>query len=148
MTGVREETVATVVESSLRKLQFSAGEKEYLARAIQRLKANWFEDKDRQLAVLNVKLQQVSERLNRLTDAYLDQAVERDLYDERKTDLLFEKRAIEDQLRNLGSGKTSIPDILQKFIELVGEAYSLYQTNDSRQKTSVAQYRHLEPRGR
>jgi DNA invertase Pin-like site-specific DNA recombinase len=128
MTGVREEAVATVIETNLQRLQFSTKEKEYLASAIRRLKANWFEEKERQLGALNVKLQQVSERLNRLTDAYLEQVIERDLYQERKTALLFEKRAIDDQLRDFASGKVSVPDALQKFIELAGSAYSLYQT--------------------
>jgi site-specific DNA recombinase len=128
MKGIREEAVALVVERSLRKLQFSAGEKEYFAVAIQRLKANWFQEKEKQLGNLNVKLQQVAERLTRLTDVYLDQALERDLYEERKTALLFERRAIEDQLRDFKTNKKSIPDELQKFVELAGDAYSLYQT--------------------
>ena len=128
MKGIREEAVASVVEQNLQRLQFSAEEKEYLAAAIQRLKANWFQEKEQRLVVLNVKLQQVSERQKRLTDAYLDQAVERDLYEARKTALFFEKRAIEDQLKDFTNNKRSVPDELHRFIELAGDSYSLYQT--------------------
>jgi hypothetical protein len=128
MKGMREEAVATVVERNLRELQFTGAEREYLAERIQVLKANWFQEKERQLGNLNMKFQQVSERLNRLTDAFLDGTVEKELYEERKTALLFEKRAIEDQLNDLKTGRRSIPDEVEKFIELAGSAYSLYQT--------------------
>ena len=38
----------------------------------------------RQVAALNMKLQQTADRLNRLTDAYVDQALERDLFEQRQ----------------------------------------------------------------
>jgi site-specific DNA recombinase len=128
MKGMREEAVTTVVERSLRELEFTEAEKDYLATRIQVLKANWFEEKEKQLGNLNLTLQQVSERLNRLTDAYLDGTIEKETYEERKAALLFEKRAIEDRLNDLKTGKASIPEEVQKFIELAGDAYSLYQT--------------------
>jgi site-specific DNA recombinase len=128
MKGIREDAVTTVVERSLRELQFTEAEKDYLAKRIQVLKANWFEEKEKQVGNLNLKLQQVSERLNRLTDAFLDGTVDKEAYEERKTTLLFERRAIEDRLKDLKTGKTSIPQEVQNFIELAGDAYSLYQT--------------------
>ena len=115
-------------ERSLRELQFTGAEKDYLAKRIQVLKANWFKEKEKQLGNLNVTFQQVSERLNRLTDAYLDGTVDKELYEDRKAALLFEKRAIEDRLSDLKTGKTSIPEEVQKFLELAGDAYSLYKT--------------------
>jgi site-specific DNA recombinase len=128
MKGIREESVATVVGRMLRDLEFTQAEKEYLAKRIQRLKANWFEEKERQLGNLNVTLQHVSERLNRLTDAYLDGTIEKEIYEERKAALLFERRGIEDRLNDLKMGKTSIPEEIQKFLELAGDAYSVYKT--------------------
>ena len=125
---MREETIVRAVEQGLRALQFTNAEKGYLAKRIQVLKANWFEEKEKQVGNLNVRLVQVSERLNRLTDVFLEGTVEKEVYEERKTALLFEKRAIEDQLNDFKTGKTSIPAKVQEFVELAGEAYSLYQT--------------------
>jgi len=128
MKVIREETVASVVEQNLRELQFTDAEKDYLAKRIQALKAHWFEEKEKQLGNLDVTVQQVSERLSRLTDAFLDGTVEKEMYEERKTSLLFERRAIEERLKDLKTGKTSIPDEVQKLLELAGDAYSLYKT--------------------
>jgi DNA invertase Pin-like site-specific DNA recombinase len=128
MKAIREEAVSTVVEQRLRTLQFTDAEKAYLATRIQALKANWFIEKEKQFGNLNMTFQQTSERLSRLTDAFLDGTIEKEIYEERKTSLLFEKRAIEDRLNDLKTGKTSITEEVQKFIELAGDAYSLYQT--------------------
>jgi site-specific DNA recombinase len=128
MKGIREETVAAVVEESLRKLQFTDAERDYIVTRIQALKASWFKEKEKQLGNLNVKFQQVAEHLSRLTDAFLDGTIEKEIYEDRKTSLLFEKRAIEDRLIDLRSNKSSIPEEVQKYIELAGDAYSLYKT--------------------
>lgn len=127
-TSVREEVVQSVIEVNLETLTFSDRERSYLATRILELKANWVRQREQQLSNMNVKLQQVTERLNRLTDAFLDGTIEKDLYEERKEALLFEKRAIEDQLNDVKSGKTSLPEMLGKYVELAGDAYSLYQT--------------------
>lgn len=132
--AIREEAVATVVEQNLRQLQFTDAERNYLVTRIQTLKAHWFEEKEKELGTLNVKLQKVSEHLIRLTDAFLDGTIEKEIYEERKASLLFEKRAIEDRLNDLRSNKTSIPEEVQKFLELAGDAYSSYQTPISRKK--------------
>jgi hypothetical protein len=128
LKSIREEAIANVVEEKLDRLEFSAGEKAYLAIAIQKLKANWLQEREKLLAGSTVKLEQVSQRLTRLTDAFLDGTIEKDFFEERKTALLFEKRSIEDQLNLLKDPKRSIPDTIQKFIELAGTAYSLYKT--------------------
>jgi DNA invertase Pin-like site-specific DNA recombinase len=127
-TGIREDRVSRAIEENLEKLRFSGAEKTYLVRAIERLKQNWVVEQERQVAALNMKLQQIADRLNRLTDAYLDQALERDLFEQRKTTLLLEKRAIEDQMTTMRSNDPSVPEALQKFVELAHDACFLYRT--------------------
>jgi chromosome segregation ATPase len=140
MKGMREEAVTTVVEQSLRELEFTQAEKEYLAKRIKVLKAGWFEEKEKQLGNLNVTLQHVSDRLNRLTDAYLDGTIEKEIYEERKAALLFERRAIEDRLNDLKTGKTSIPEIPRTRRRRV----FIVQNADHGEKASTPQNSHLE----
>ena len=99
-TNVREDVVAASVSQELMKLQFTEPEKDFLRARIVQLKASWMEDRERHLHTLNLKIQQITERLNRLTDAYLDQVLDRDLFEERKAAMIFERRAIEDTLRD------------------------------------------------
>jgi site-specific DNA recombinase len=135
--GIREEKVTALVEQSLGRLEFTQAERDYMAARTRELKTHWFEEKEKQVGNLALRVQQVSERLNRLTDAFIDGTLEKELYEERKAALLFERRAIEDQVNSLKTGKTSTPQELQRFIELAGDAYSLYQTSITEKKRQL-----------
>ncbi len=124
---IREERIAGFVEESLARLRFSPAEMDYLKTATERLKREWIEAKDRQLAALTMKLKQVGDRLTRLTDAFLDQTIDKSLFEDRKQGLLFERRSIEEHLGAMKNNPDGVPARLQKFLELAGRMYSLYQ---------------------
>jgi hypothetical protein len=72
--------------------------------------------------------------LSRLTDAFLDGNIEKALFDEKKKTLLLERREIEDRLSEMRNGNPSVPEQLEKFLELTEKAYSLYKTDDLEKK--------------
>jgi len=123
-----------VTTNALERLQFSEGEKAYLKRFTEELKENWIKDKEQALANLKVRTEKVNERLNRLTDAYLEGALERDLFEERKGALLFERQAIQGKIKDYAENKTSTPQLLEQFLELAGNAWMLYQEAEPEQK--------------
>jgi site-specific DNA recombinase len=125
--SIREVTIEALVIAELTKLTFSVQELRYLTERNKELKERWVHDKELALMNLRVKYEQITERLTRLTDAYLDQTVEKDLFEERKVALLFERQAVSASIKNLSENGTSIPLELQKFIELAGDMYSLYR---------------------
>jgi len=126
-TTVREDAIITLASEQLKKLEFTPREQRFLRERTIQLKASWIADREQHLQALKVKIQQVTERLNRLMDAYLDQALERDMFEERKATLLQDRRALEDTLAGYQSNRLSVPEELEKFLELAGSAYSLYQ---------------------
>jgi DNA invertase Pin-like site-specific DNA recombinase len=131
---VREDEIAAAVHEALKALAFSPDEKSYLTERITELKATWMKDRGAHLQALTMRITQVSERLNRLTDAYLDQALEKELFEERKTALIQERRMLEEKMRDYEANRRSVPDELQRFVELAGDAYSLYQMADTAKK--------------
>jgi site-specific DNA recombinase len=70
ITGIREEAVQAVITSSLTALEFTPEEKTYLASRIRELKERWIKDKELTIANLQLRIQQITERLTKLTDAY------------------------------------------------------------------------------
>jgi DNA invertase Pin-like site-specific DNA recombinase len=136
-TAIREESVCAVVESNLKRLEFSDAERTYLLHATSDLKKNWIAESDRQSAALKMNVQQIAERLKRLTDAYIDQALEKELFEERKTALLLERRSVEEQLGHLNEGRQSVPEILQKFLGLADKAYFLYKIANPERKRQM-----------
>jgi hypothetical protein len=135
--GIREEAIEETVLQRIQNLRFSAAEKEYLAEAVRKLKADWIAIKERQLSTLDVRRQNVAERLTTLTDAYLDHMIDKDTFEERKTSLLFERHEIDDQIADLKSGKRSVPDELQRFLELAGNTYLLYKSGALEKKRQL-----------
>ncbi len=133
-TSVREDGIVSAVHEALKVLAFSPEEKTYLMGRITELKANWIENREAYLQTLTMRLTQVIERMNRLTDAYLDQALDKELFEERKTALVKERRMLEDQRRDYEANRRSVPEELQKFVELAGDAYSLYKMADPAKK--------------
>jgi len=133
-TIVREDGIVSAVHEALMALAFSPEEKTYLMGRITELKANWIENREAHLQALTMRLTQVIERLNRLTDAYLDQALDKELFEERKTALIQERRMLDDQKRDYEANRRSVPEELQKIVELAGDAYSLYKMADLAKK--------------
>jgi DNA invertase Pin-like site-specific DNA recombinase len=136
-TIIREEVIAGTVVDALQRLQFSEEEKAYLTERIAELKANWIKDRESALQAMKMRTEQVIERLNRLTDAYLDQALEKEMFEERKTALIHERRTLEDRMKDYETNRRSVPEELQEFVELAGSAYSLYQIADPAKKRRV-----------
>jgi site-specific DNA recombinase len=134
VTGIRQEAVQEVFQRALADLQFSLEEKAYLAKVIQDLKARWIADKEQTMNNLHGRIQQITERLAKLTDAFLEGLIERDLFEERKVALHGERQAIQGTLNNFAANRVSVPEALEKFLELAGSAYSSYQEAITDQK--------------
>jgi hypothetical protein len=91
------------------------------------LRATWNDDQKDHTKALELRLNQIQERLNRLTDAYIDQAIERELFEKRKSSLLLEQKGIEEKIAQMKEGGQSVPDRLAKFLELAESAYLQYE---------------------
>jgi site-specific DNA recombinase len=133
-TSIREEVIDERIVTELQKLTFTAPERECLLDVLKEQKDNWVKSSEQEFTALSARCQQATERLNRLTDAYLDGSIERDLFDERKKALLFERTAMNDRLREMKDNPAAVPARLQKFLELAEAAYSLYKEGNSDQK--------------
>jgi site-specific DNA recombinase len=136
-TGIREDVIENAVTERLRALEFTEAEKQYLASAIRELKARWIADREQSLKNLEARRERLTERLTRLTDAYLDGTIEKDLFDERKAAILFDRQAIQGSITSLQAHGTSIPDLIQGFLERAGSLYSSYQRASTEQKRRI-----------
>lgn len=145
MTGVREEAVEQRITEVLSPLSLTPEELEEIRGKIHALRENWDGERHREMRAVTLELGNLRERLNRLTDAYLDQMVDKQAFEERRTSFLFEEKAIEDRMREIRDGKHSLPDRLDKFLELVKALCCNLQNGDFRRKARNTPIRHLEP---
>jgi len=119
---IREEVVQEGFSQLLRMLHFTDREKEYFRSRIVRLREDWTTRQQDEIRSLKLRLDQTKDRLNRLTDAYLDQALDKTMFEERKNSLLLEQKDAEENLANLHRHGSRGMERLEKFLELVGDA--------------------------
>jgi len=126
-TGIREEAVEAEALGRLEPLQFSDRERAYLKQKIARLKQDWSGEQEALSNALNLRLSQLQVRLGRLTDAFIDGVIEKELFEERKAALLMERKDLEENLAGTRDNSRSVPDQLAEFLELAGSAYLQYE---------------------
>ena len=124
-TGVREEKVDAAFTAAVDPLRFASDDRVLLLEKLTILKEELFQKWQADTAANRLLLGQLRERLDHLTDAYIDRLIEKDVFETRKASLLQEIKRMEERTAQ-PAGATV--DRLSKFLELAGDAYLLYKT--------------------
>jgi DNA invertase Pin-like site-specific DNA recombinase len=126
-TSIREDLAEAETSHFFKQVQFSEEEKAYFRPKVLAMRETWTTRLDEEIQSQNLKLAHVKDRLNRLTDAYLDQALDKTMFEERKKALLWEQKGVEEQLADLSRRNSEYPKRLEQFLELTGTAWLSYQ---------------------
>ncbi len=133
-TCIREEKVESEVLRQLSLLQLSPIERAYLKQEVARLSDVDQDNREKVGIATQLRISQIDDRLNRLTDAYIDQVVDKNVYAQRKKALLLERKGIEESLEAWAEGKQ---ETLAEFLERADTAYFLYKTGNTDQKRNL-----------
>jgi hypothetical protein len=125
-TSIREDEAAAVVEQYLLALRFDDEEKACCQEIMAKATENWSSQQEEEVKSAQLRLSQVKDRLNRLTDAYLDAVLDRPTFEARKQALQLEQRAVEETLRDPAHGAKSLTKI-QRYLEHAGDAWLSHQ---------------------
>ena len=118
-TCLREEEVERFVQDTLEKVRLSQREEELMVvDLVARLESASKEEKDLMVGI-RLNLDQLDARLGRLTDAYIDRIVDKEMFEERKNGLLHERASLNDRLDDLASGTVSLQSKVANFLELI-----------------------------
>lgn len=137
ITSIRETAVEMELSAIFDTLSFTDAEMKYMAERIKIIRQTWTEDREAQTKSLDIQLAQVKDRLDRLTDAFLDGVVEKQLFQEKKAKLLMDQKSIEENLATIGRKTQSQPDRLAKFLELASSAQLSYQNALTQEKREL-----------
>lgn len=121
-TSVREEIAETAVSNLVQRIRFDDDEKAYFRPKVIELRKTWATQKEEEIKSAKLQLDSIKNRLNRLTDAYLDGTLDKAMFEQRKAALLMDQKTAEENLSKLT--EDVIPyDKLEKFLELAGNAW-------------------------
>jgi hypothetical protein len=126
-TSVREDMAEAEASRFFEQVRFSEEEKAYFRPKVMEMREDWTTRLDEEIQSQNLKLAHVKDRLNRLTDAYLDQTLDKNMFEERKKALLLEQKGVEENLSDLNRRNAEHPKRLEQFLELSGTAWLSYQ---------------------
>ena len=136
-TAVREESVAESVLHRFADLRLSDDERRYIACELRKLKGENAKSIEDAAVALKLRLSQIEERTNRVTDAYIDRLLEKDAFEERKKALLMERKGVEERLAEVTTGRLKISEELEHFLERAGGAYSAYKIGNLEEKREL-----------
>jgi site-specific DNA recombinase len=126
-TSVTESAIQEAVTQEFKRLSLRATEIEWieeLASERRKTAGPTIEEEIRQLRLQIVALEQ---RQNRLTDAFIDGAIERVDFEKRKATLMLERSDLDHRLASCEAGHSEVMLEMEKKIELIKHAWLLHE---------------------
>ncbi len=135
---VREEVIEQAVLETFKKLEFSDEEKSIVDETISRMKIDDSKRREEIVKSLELQISQIDGRINRLTDALVDQLVDKQTFEQRKTALLLERKGIEEKFKEWTvDNRLTVSEELAHFLERASGAYSAYKVGKFEEKREL-----------
>lgn len=137
MKCVREGAVEAVLEHALRKLELTKDELRLYVETLDTLAKEERVTETKARGALQLRLDSLAKRLERLTDALLDQIVDEDTYESKRQSLVLERNELEEKPRSLDENPTASLDAVRRYLELAREAWLSYEAGESAQRREL-----------
>ena len=124
---MRERTIENLLLKSFETIQLFPEEVAVLEQLLTETKNNWSFKQLELIRANKMQLARISEKLERLTDCYIEQGLDKETFEKRKTVLLIEIKQNENAQLNLQHGKDAILLQTQNFFELSKSVIKSYE---------------------
>ena len=137
---LREERINDALADAFAPLQLNEAEVAYAQHWIQRKRTNRSDWQKQEREHCQLGLAQLQNRVLRLTDAYLDGVLDKELLEERRGSLLMEESGLKQKIADLEAGQSDTLVQTEKFLELVKSASNLHNLAITEEKRTLAKY--------
>lgn len=107
-------------------MQLDDDELAELKEALGDLESRWRDDRQEVVTSLELTKSKLQERMNRLTDAFLDQVIDKGAFEERRVTLIKEMREIDEWIARSRDDPTNQINAATKFLEQARSLQSVY----------------------
>jgi site-specific DNA recombinase len=125
---VREEAVEAALRNEISKLELSDEETEYIATKIEHVREDWERQYKTSTEAFRLQIGQVDARLDRLTDAYVDGLIGKDIFETRRARMVTERADLEQRLAAAAQGKIKVVQRLQEFLAFASRVEAVYMS--------------------
>ena len=131
---IREELIEAELLETYRKLIFTEDETELMRQEIEDYKKTQPQMAEAMKNQLLMNLEQTSNRLNKLADAYVDEVFDKETYLQKKNKIILEQQQIRQQLQRITTDSNEIINQVEEFLELLNKAYLSYKLGQPEEK--------------
>jgi len=137
-TSIREEQLEDAVRRAIASLRLSRGEVEYFRRWIDDHREHEAVTREDEKRALQLQLDALRTRKNRLTDLLLEGSVDKTLFEEKQKALVWEEAELKQKLAAMGVGPGDALNAIERTVELAKTAPLLYETAVPERKRELA----------
>lgn len=134
---VREDMINLEVLKFLKPLELNDLEYQFFKQETLKQSENSAAEFEVDYRRLQLQLKQITDRLSKLADAYVDGVFDKETYINKKNELLLEEKSIKEKLVNLKANSDEATKKLDAFLELVNSACLSYKSGTPEQKQEL-----------
>jgi DNA invertase Pin-like site-specific DNA recombinase len=135
--SVREEIAVEAVKTRFQPFGFTEEERAELHQMNATLEVEWASKQSGYEHAIGLQIENVNSRISRLMDAYLDGAVDRHLFEEKKVSLLMERKELEERRQEIAGGGQRIMLDISEFLERVDVLPLSYEMATVQEKRDI-----------
>lgn len=135
--GLRESHINRMLVSAFSRMQFSDGEEKELHSQLNQAERDWLGKEQEMVRLNEMQLGNLNSKLERLTDAYLENLLDKETYGHRKERLLEEIVKKEEVGKQLLTKKQEAVAQAKQFFELAKSLKTNYETAENKTKLDL-----------
>ena len=128
--AMRETTITNLLSKAFNAIQLYPEECETLNDLLKGTEQTWAVKQQELLAALKLKTGQTQQRLERLTDCYVEGGLDKETYEQRKITLLHESKTTEAAQKKLLAGNSTALKKTRRFFELSKNLIESHKTSN------------------
>jgi hypothetical protein len=135
--GIREESIEKALLRSFEQIHLHQIEFRILNELLMEAQESWSSNQKGIEESIQMQQGRISKKLERLTDAYVENAIEKSLFEEKKETLLVEMQGLRHKLSNLTNEKEAVLKKAEKFLELISSLKNSYLLAITEEKRKI-----------
>ena len=135
--GFREDRIEEVIHRFLKGCAWADESKIKAEKTL----SQWYQQKDtlqRERTEIDLQIDQLNAKLDRLTDAFVDRVIDRETMSKRREEYLLEVKALEAKKEELGKSGSELRHLL-RFFELLNDVAALYKIALAHEKREMVE---------
>lgn len=125
---IRQEVVESAFVDVLNELKFNEVENAYFRKEIKKLYDTTKTFREVQTKALTLQLEQIRNRVSKLADAYIEGVLDKEIYLEKKNQLLIDEQMVKENLNQMDEREYRALRRVEHFLELANQAQISYKT--------------------